>query len=171
MSDEQLLHFVFGGELKDTQSVEFKDLTKLDFVGMYPNFAEAKKAWRAKAKEVHPDVKPGDAEAASPAACAEESQDKAVEADRSTSASAARPRQAAPHLGTGHGARESAWVSHTRFERRSPRPQEVISIRYDSHENLVAMGVIAPDRRLLPQPQAFPDSASSGYTPDPPAWR
>ncbi|MFO1182531.1 hypothetical protein [Ottowia sp.] len=113
----------------------------------------------------------GDAEAASPAACAEESQDKAVEADRSTSASAARPRQAAPHLGTGHGARESAWVSHTRFERRSPRPQEVISIRYDSHENLVAMGVIAPDRRLLPQPQAFPDSASSGYTPDPPAWR
>jgi Domain of unknown function (DUF4170) len=47
---KQLLHFVFGGELKHTHEVEFKDLTKLDFVGMYPNFAEAKKAWRAKAQ-------------------------------------------------------------------------------------------------------------------------
>jgi hypothetical protein len=47
---QQLLHFVFGGELKDTQEVAFKDLSKLDFVGMYPNFAEAKKAWRAKAQ-------------------------------------------------------------------------------------------------------------------------
>ncbi|MCX7281419.1 MAG: DUF4170 domain-containing protein [Alphaproteobacteria bacterium] len=47
---QQLLHFVFGGELKDTQVVEFKDLSKLDFVGMYPNFAEAKKAWCAKAQ-------------------------------------------------------------------------------------------------------------------------
>jgi len=42
MSEKQLLHFVFGGELKNTEEVEFKDLGKLDFVGMYPNFAEAK---------------------------------------------------------------------------------------------------------------------------------
>jgi hypothetical protein len=52
MSEEdgtQLLHFVFGGELKNTGDIEFKDLSKLDFVGMYPNFAEARKAWRAKA--------------------------------------------------------------------------------------------------------------------------
>ncbi|HSS14683.1 MAG TPA: DUF4170 domain-containing protein [Rhizomicrobium sp.] len=48
--NKQLLHFVFGGELKNTSEVEFKDLSKLDFVGMYPNFAEAKKAWRAKAQ-------------------------------------------------------------------------------------------------------------------------
>ena len=51
MSDpQQLLHFVFGGELKDTQEVEFKDLSKLDFVGMYPNFAQAKAAWLGKAQ-------------------------------------------------------------------------------------------------------------------------
>ena len=53
MSEEdgkQLLHFVFGGELKSTGDIEFKDLGKLDFVGMYPNFAEARKAWRAKAQ-------------------------------------------------------------------------------------------------------------------------
>ena len=47
---KQLLHFVFGGELKRTDEVEFTDLKKLDFVGMYPNFAEARKAWRAKAQ-------------------------------------------------------------------------------------------------------------------------
>jgi hypothetical protein len=43
---KQLLHLVFGGELKQTDEVEFRDLSKLDFVGMYPNFAEAEKAWR-----------------------------------------------------------------------------------------------------------------------------
>jgi len=47
---KQLLHFVFGGELKTTDEVEFKDLSKLDFVGMYPNFEDAKRAWRAKAQ-------------------------------------------------------------------------------------------------------------------------
>jgi hypothetical protein len=46
----QLLHLVFGGELKSTDSVEFKDLAKLDYVGMYPNFAEAKTAWLSKAQ-------------------------------------------------------------------------------------------------------------------------
>ena len=52
MSEEskQLLHFVFGGELNNTGDIEFKDLGKLDFVGMYANFADAKKAWRAKAQ-------------------------------------------------------------------------------------------------------------------------
>jgi hypothetical protein len=46
----QLLHLVFGGELKDTADVEFKDLSKLDIVGMYPNFAQAKAAWLGKAQ-------------------------------------------------------------------------------------------------------------------------
>jgi len=47
---KQLLHFVFGGELNRTEDIEFKDLGKLDFVGMYPNYAEAEKAWRGKAQ-------------------------------------------------------------------------------------------------------------------------
>ena len=46
----QLLHLVFGGELKDPGSVEFKDLSKLDIVGMYPDFAQAKQAWLGKAQ-------------------------------------------------------------------------------------------------------------------------
>lgn len=47
---QQLLHLVFGGELKDPTSNEFADLTKLDLVGIYPNYAEAYKAWRGKAQ-------------------------------------------------------------------------------------------------------------------------
>ena len=47
---KQLLHLVFGGELKSTSDIEFKDLSKLDFVGMYPNFAAARRAWAAKAQ-------------------------------------------------------------------------------------------------------------------------
>lgn len=47
---KQLLHLVFGGELKNTHEIEFKDLSKLDFVGMYPNYAEAERAWRARAQ-------------------------------------------------------------------------------------------------------------------------
>jgi hypothetical protein len=47
---KQLLHFVFGGELESTDEITFKDLRKLDFVGMYPNFAEARKAWLAKSQ-------------------------------------------------------------------------------------------------------------------------
>lgn len=46
---KQLLHLVFGGELKDPQSKEFTDLDKLDIVGIYPNYAEALAAWKAKA--------------------------------------------------------------------------------------------------------------------------
>jgi Domain of unknown function (DUF4170) len=48
---EQLLHMVFGGELDDIKAVTFKDLSKLDVVGFYPNYAEAYKAWLGKARE------------------------------------------------------------------------------------------------------------------------
>lgn len=49
--NRQLLHLVFGGELTDVGSVEFKDLNKLDLVGMYPNYAAAYAAWKAKAQQ------------------------------------------------------------------------------------------------------------------------
>lgn len=55
MSDKpargQLLHLVFGGELKNIDGVEFKDLDKLDIVGIYPNYASAYAAWKAKAQQ------------------------------------------------------------------------------------------------------------------------
>jgi hypothetical protein len=47
---KQLLHLVFGGELKSLNGLEFKDLAGLDIVGIYPNYAEAYKAWKAYAQ-------------------------------------------------------------------------------------------------------------------------
>jgi hypothetical protein len=47
----QLLHLVLGGELADIGGVEFKDLDKIDIVGLYPNYATAYAAWRAKAQQ------------------------------------------------------------------------------------------------------------------------
>ena len=48
--DQQLLHLVFGGELEDVSSVRFKDLDKLDIVGIYPNYATAFDAWKEAAQ-------------------------------------------------------------------------------------------------------------------------
>ncbi|MBN9079259.1 MAG: inositol monophosphatase [Rhizobiales bacterium 65-79] len=47
---KQLLHLVFGGELKSLGSMEFRDLAALDIVGIYPDYASALAAWRAKAQ-------------------------------------------------------------------------------------------------------------------------
>jgi hypothetical protein len=48
---KQLLHLVFGGELTHVGSVEFKDLNGLDIVGVFPNYATAYAAWKAKAQQ------------------------------------------------------------------------------------------------------------------------
>jgi hypothetical protein len=46
----QLLHLVIGGELKTIGVNEFRDLTRLDYVGAYPSYAEAFVAWKGKAQ-------------------------------------------------------------------------------------------------------------------------
>jgi hypothetical protein len=55
MSDQalkkQLLHLVLGGELTNLDDIEFKDLNKVDIVGVFPNYATAYAAWRAKAQQ------------------------------------------------------------------------------------------------------------------------
>lgn len=48
---KQLLHLVFGGELSDLQTAEFKDLDNLDIVGIFPDYASALAAWRGKAQQ------------------------------------------------------------------------------------------------------------------------
>jgi hypothetical protein len=48
---KQLLHLVFGGELKSLDGIEFKDLAGLDIVGIYPDYATALVAWRSKAQQ------------------------------------------------------------------------------------------------------------------------
>ena len=47
---KQLLHLVFGGELDNLDGITFRDLDNLDIVGIYPDFASAKVAWKAKAQ-------------------------------------------------------------------------------------------------------------------------
>jgi Domain of unknown function (DUF4170) len=48
--DKQLLRFVFGGELTDLSGTEFRDLSNIDIVGIYPDYASALQAWKAKAQ-------------------------------------------------------------------------------------------------------------------------
>lgn len=47
---KQLLHLVFGGELEDIDGVTFRDLAKLEIVGVFPNYATAHAAWKARAQ-------------------------------------------------------------------------------------------------------------------------
>ena len=47
---KQLPHLVFGGELESLDGITFRNLEDLDLVGIYPDFASAKAAWKAKAQ-------------------------------------------------------------------------------------------------------------------------
>jgi hypothetical protein len=77
-------------------------------------------------------------------------------------------QRAESRLGTGHGRTETSRVTYTDFERARSAPDEVITIRYDSRENLIAMGVITrPWWQPAPGPNAFPNS-EQGFVPDPP---
>jgi hypothetical protein len=77
-----------------------------------------------------------------------------------------------PSLGTAHGRRETSYVGKTTFERAQSSPDEVVRIRYDSRENLIAAGVIqVPPTPHWPRPAGpspFPGS-DPGYVPDPPS--
>ncbi|MFM8753691.1 MAG: DUF4170 domain-containing protein [Phenylobacterium sp.] len=50
MPHRQLLHLVIGGELNNVETIEFRDLSKIDLVGAYASYQEAVEAWRAKAQ-------------------------------------------------------------------------------------------------------------------------
>lgn len=59
MSDdntEQLLHLVMGGRLTDLAGTEFEDLSQVDIVGVYPNYAKAHEAWKAAAQRTVDDA-------------------------------------------------------------------------------------------------------------------
>jgi len=53
---KQLLHLVFGGKLKHLRSHEFEDLSKLDIVGIFPNYKSAYEAWSGKARATMDDA-------------------------------------------------------------------------------------------------------------------
>lgn len=49
-NSKQLLHLVFGGELISLDGITFKDMARLDVVGIFPDYASAQRAWKAKAQ-------------------------------------------------------------------------------------------------------------------------
>jgi Domain of unknown function (DUF4170) len=44
------LHLVFGGRVADPRTLDFKDPSKLDVVGIFPDYKSAEKAWRSAAQ-------------------------------------------------------------------------------------------------------------------------
>jgi hypothetical protein len=52
----QRLHLVFGGELVDTARNELRDPEAIDIVGMFPDYASAYAAWKAKAQSTVDDA-------------------------------------------------------------------------------------------------------------------
>ncbi|MFM2302245.1 MAG: hypothetical protein RLZZ84_1981 [Pseudomonadota bacterium] len=55
MSDQKL-HLVMGGRVKDPQHLEFEDLSKIDFVGVFADYASAEDAWRSAAQRTVDDA-------------------------------------------------------------------------------------------------------------------
>ncbi|TGX56108.1 DUF4170 domain-containing protein [Sphingomonas gei] len=50
------LHLVFGGRVTNPQTLDFQDPSKLDVVGVFPDYASAEKAWRAAAQRTVDDA-------------------------------------------------------------------------------------------------------------------
>ncbi len=75
----------------------------------------------------------------------------------------ARSPRTQEKLGTGHGRNEWSSASYTQFERASRTPDEIVTIYYDSHANLVASGVLPASPMHPRRPRAFP----AGFVPDP----
>lgn len=75
------------------------------------------------------------------------------------------PAAAAPSLGTGHGRNEYSPVQQVEFERASSRPDQVVAIRYETRDALLAMGVLPKMRWPSRDPDPFPNAMS--FVPDP----
>lgn len=50
------LHLVFGGRVKDPQTLDYQDLKSIDIVGMFPDYKSAEKAWRGAAQKTVDDA-------------------------------------------------------------------------------------------------------------------
>jgi len=119
-----------------------------------------------------------DTAAAPPAAARENGAESSLRGEANVDDQAARAAQksgaVAPpaplaKLGTGHGAREKSYVEFTDFARASSQPNELVRIRYDSRENLLALGIIPRAAPVAGDPNPFPGSALVHFVPDPPA--
>ena len=109
---------------------------------------------------------------AAPAAAAKSAQGMASERSSGGNSNSNMPRdmdqEAGSRLGTGHGQREWSVTQHTRFERASSSPEQVLQLEYDSQERLVAAGIIPAPYPPYAQTRPRPFPSNPGYVPDPP---
>lgn len=101
-----------------------------------------------------------------PLAPAETGASSLAERQRDESPSRERAQNAQPlaKLGTGHGRSETSYVRQVAFERATSEPTQIVAVQYDRHENLVALGVLPPERHAYRQPRPFPGLR---FAPDP----
>lgn len=100
-----------------------------------------------------------------PAAIAESQARKETAADASAPARRAEARiQSRQSIGTGHGLREHSPAQRTTFDRATTVPAQILRLRYDDWNGLVARGVILSPCCVQDKPHAFP----GGFVPDPP---
>jgi len=50
------LHLVMGGRVTDPQTLDFEDPSKLDLVGVFPDYKAAEDAWRGAAQRTVDDA-------------------------------------------------------------------------------------------------------------------
>jgi hypothetical protein len=82
---------------------------------------------------------------------------------REAASDRAAAERAEERLGTGHGRRETSYVQHVAFERATSTPAELVTLYYDSYQNLLARGIIRdPVPPVASYPRPFP-----GFVPDP----
>lgn len=107
-----------------------------------------------------------------PIAERERSESKAARAAspsaESSAADSAYGGVAQQRIGTGHGQREWAPVGRTDFVRESPRPSQVMQLRYDDIDTLAALGVLP--HRYPHWPRDAPSAFPGGFVADPPGW-
>ena len=110
-----------------------------------------------------------DRQSAAPASRERAEADAAGEAkaNRAAGAAASAPAMQQPSLGTGHGRGEYSPVQQVEFERASTQPDEMIAIRYERRETLVAMGVIPEPWYSFSHRQPDPFPGAPGFVPDP----
>ncbi len=111
-------------------------------------------------------------DAPSPPAASSAPHSGAASAPHRAAAAAAEMAQAhrmlpAQQLGTGHGEREYSYVSDTDFQRLQSQPNDVLRIRYDSLQNLIAHGIVPRTHPAWSPANPFPDSERR-FVPDPP---
>ena len=123
-------------------------------------FPESRRWWNRDRRSESPASSSAPRETAGTGAASEAADGRAAD-----SAVAAAPAPQRPSLGTGHGRNEYSPVETVAFERARSRPDELIALRYEDRETLVALGILPAIRDEWRDPDPFPGAL--GFVPDP----